>query len=114
MIGLGCNFLVKLPGDEEHTFYVLENCEGTQQNLAALHFWIQRHAELGITAGNFKAKVKEHKIQTEVWARFPHQCAVVDMQFLIKLVEVPGSKGRQFTLIAEPGKYQMKAAGQLL
>ena len=80
--------------------------------MAALTFWIQRHADLGITAGNFKQKVKEHKLQTEVWARYPHMVSIVDAQFFIKLVEVPKRKG-QFTLICEPGKLQMKASKHL-
>lgn len=103
-----CNFLMKLPKDAEHTFIAFETCEVAHQNLAALHFWIQRHADLGITAGNFKQKVREHKIECEVWCRYIHMVAVCDQQFLIKLVEVPKRKG-SFTLVAEPGRIQMKA-----
>lgn len=110
---MACSFLLKLPKDEEHTYWVLEGCEGTQQNLAALHFWIQRHADLGITAGNFKQKVKEHKLETEVWSRYQHMVSIVDAQFFIKLVEVPKRKG-QFTLVCEQGKTLMKVARQFL
>lgn len=106
-----CSFLLKLASDPEFTYYCLEGCEGGQQNLAALHFWIGRHADLGITAGNFKQKVKEHKLDVEVWARYPHMVSIVDAQFFVKLVEVPNRKG-QYTLIAQPGMIKMKAGKQ--
>lgn len=103
-----CNFLLKLPNDSEYTFYVFEGCEVSQQNLAALNFWVKRHADLGITAGNFKKKILEHNVQCEVWSRYLHMTAVCDQQFLIKLVEAPGKRG-SFTLVAEPGRLFMKA-----
>ena len=102
-----CSFLLKTGNESEYSYFVIENESDKQcpQNMVALHYWMNRHEHLGITASNFNQKVKEHSLSIEVFCKFFHMVSVVEQQYIIRQVEP--SKGMK-TIIAEHGKATME------